>query len=563
MDIEYLSLGNTVTDLTAQGVNATDNFSAGLMLYTTEYNTVKKVTSNGFTGGEGIRLTTSANHNTLTDLTVTGNNYGIGIQYDSQYNTLSGVNASGNATGIAIESSAHHNTLSDITAAANDGALALSSSSHDNTITDAVLKNNTASGIYANGTSNNTFRRISCSNNGLSGWGPGLILYSSSNNQVFDFRVDRGAGHGIQLYGGSAGNTISRVNISNVVNVGILIEEAGTNGNVITEATIQNGGDFGISLSGGAARNSISQVTLVNHDEGGIVFEGSDKNTVNQIVSANAVDGVAFIAPASNNNTLSQLVSTHNTNGITLGSNKSKNSKFSGNLLVGSNSTKNCQRAGTDTNAGLKDTDCTTTGTEGSSTYTAGYLSDAVLRVGRSVASSFVGKVTSDDPSNTSDTDGAASFPADPLTFDWLTFANPFRSWGRDGSAFPNSDHTANWQTGEGGRIWDWRLVTTDPYLLNKSGDGATNNQSFVGGGTCPSSVDGNKTTFDQQTTVHTYLLNAVEIVDPLATGYSATGNHNGLCETTSTAVYTPNLAPIEGTAPSIPAASLMAPLPA
>src|SRR5690606_31609619 len=123
------------------------------------------------------------------------------------------------------------------------------------------------------------------------------------------------------------------------------------------------------------------------------------------------------------------------------------------------------------TNPGLVDGTCTSSGTDGSNSYAIGDLSNAVLRPNRSIASSFFGKLTAGDSVNTSDDgSGEASFPANPLTFDWFNFENAFRGWGIGGSAFPNFDHTGRWSAGTG-KIWDWRLLSTDNNVFNRTGD--------------------------------------------------------------------------------------------
>ena len=341
------------------------------------------------------------------------------------------------------------------------------------------------------------------------------------------------------------GCLINRVTSSDNYNAdGILIDQG--SGNVFVQLVLVNNAR-GLRSDRSSA-NVVAQVSMVNsHDEGLMLSGGaaSSSNTFHQWLVANSTSGVLLNVAASTNDTFSQLAVVNNDNGINLAG-FSNTSKFTGNLVVGSNSNKNCALTG-GTNPGLVDTTCTTTGADGSSSYPGSQASDAALRTGRSAASSFVGKVSAGDATNPfDDATGGAAFPASSSLVDWVRFDSPFRAWGVEGSTFPNADHRGPWSAGAG-RIWDVRLRASDTTLLNRSGDGATANPAFVTGAACPVPAGGGVTATDLQTPAHTYLLNAVEIVDPALPEYSAIGNHNGLCETNEHCLYTPNFGAYQG----------------
>ena len=263
----------------------------------------------------------------------------------------------------------------------------------------------------------------------------------------------------------------------------------------------------------------------------------TQQNTFNNVVAVNNTASGFGSTPNESNNTFSQIVATNNADGV---SGEGTNNGFFGTLIVGNNSTTDCFVSGGST--GLIPGTCTNTGTDGSSAYT-GQISTAVLRTGRSLASSFVGKVTKSDSANACEC-STDSYPASPNEFDFMNFLNHYRGWGLSGSAFPSTNNQGQWTSGTG-QIWDFRLLASDTQVLNKSGNGSTENSPFVPYANCPSAVNGNITATDRSG--RTYLLNAMEIVDPFTPGYSNSGNHNGLCETGETCIYTPNFGSYQG----------------
>jgi hypothetical protein len=199
---------------------------------------------------------------------------------------------------------------------------------------------------------------------------------------------------------------------------------------------------------------------------------------------------------------------------------------FSHNLVFGGNGV-NCTNDSSGLNPGLGAGACANQG-----------ASSATLKTDAGTPL-FVGKVATDDV-NTSDSTGTATYPGVPATFDWLGFENRFRGWGKDGSAFPNDNNRNDFVSGSG-RIWDWRLMTTDTVARNKSYDATSGNGAFTPGATCPPAVHGNVTITDAQTSPNTFLVNAREVYG------DAIGDDNGLCENAEACIYAPNFGAYQG----------------
>jgi len=404
------------------------------------------------------------------------------------------------------------------------------------------VKNSTADGIDLH-ISNSIVDQIKTSGN----FGSGFWLASSANSFVKEVTISVNLGDGLSVGNGfgpdSTGDVFYQIASSDNGSSGI--DLTGATGLVLAQVSAFNNGVWGVTFANNTITNNIlSQATSVNNADGGFYIATIDTtfNTANSLVVANNPIGM-WVQNETANNTFSQMVATNNTNyGVQMDANGGDNQNFSGALVVGSNTNGDCNiSAGT--NPGLINTTCSDTGVDGSSSYT-GQLSNAVLRTARNLSSSFVGKVTVTDPTNSSNTNGMANFPGTLNTFDFGDFSNLFRGWGLDGLAFPDASNQGQWTSGAG-RIWDMRLLASDTTILNRSGDGATSNGVFTAGGNCPAASDGTKTATDQWG--HTYLLNAQEIVDPFNPYYSNTGNHNGLCESGDTCIYTPNFGAYQG----------------
>jgi hypothetical protein len=242
-------------------------------------------------------------------------------------------------------------------------------------------------------------------------------------------------------------------------------------------------------------------------------MESAVNNTILGVSAANNGTGVYVTAgvASSSNNIFAGVTASNNSTGI--GLNNTSNNTFTWLLQAGNNITNCVVTSGT--NPGLN-SDCTQ---QGSSNF--GVPITAV-----SLANSFVGKVSTNDIANTSDINGIAAYPQITASFDWAYFLNPFRSWGKDGLAFPDISNRNKWTSGTG-RIWDWSLLTADSWVRGKFAL-PTGNDTFTH-------------IWNQGINTITFLSYAVEIIG------DGIGNDNGLCESNETCLYTPNMGSYEG----------------
>jgi hypothetical protein len=256
---------------------------------------------------------------------------------------------------------------------------------------------------------------------------------------------------------------------------------------------------YGVVLDNGGARNTLSQLAIANISNYGLQLNHESNSKFAQLAIAQSGYNI-YASHASN-----------------------ANNTFTKNLLIGNASTQDCYFTGNGMNAGL-DSACDNIG-----------ASDATATSALDLSAAFVGKLTSDEATNSSDTNGTAAYVT---TLDFYNFANAFRAWGRDGSSFPSSNNIGMCSAGTCA-IWDWRLSSSDISILNTSGSGGIPNSSFTAASPCPSAVAGSYSLTDQNG--HTYLANALELAG------DNVGNDNGLCESSETCIYMPNFGVYQG----------------
>lgn len=407
---------------------------------------------------------------------------------------------------------------------ANSSGLLFKNSNH-NTIRQSSF-NQFYTGMYFYNSQNNQVRHSATSNSGFMGL---KFSNSANDNHVEYFRSSNETQSGIQLVTSSR-NVMQHLSIHNNGSDGVSFVSAGEN--YLTAAVI-SGSNKGLSLST-AHQNTIGLVTIGNMSNQGVYINGNNNTLHNVLVGNIAAQG--FAISTGSTNFLVNTVSTHTTGaGYVVQNAGSADNRLQGYVGLGNN-TQLCQLAGGAVVAGgVIDLTCTTTGTDGSSTYT-GNNSSAVLWTGLNLSTSFVGNLLTDDFTNGSDSSGSANYAT---TLDWWGFDNNFRGWGRNSPAMTGP---AQGRCNSGScRIWDWQLTSSDTWLLNRSGALNGINSAFVKGGTCPVEVGGSVTTTDQKPTPNTYLTNAVEIIGDFV------GDEDGLCESNEGCVYTPNVGAYQG----------------
>ncbi len=170
-------------------------------------------------------------------------------------------------------------------------------------------------------------------------------------------------------------------------------------------------------------------------------------------------------------------------------------------------------------------------------------LSDNISTIkGISIDNSFVGKVTTNDTKNSSDSNGSAAYM---VGNDWLNFDNRFRAWGKQGLTFPDATNTGRCQLGDTCQIWDWSLKSNDTIVRNVNfcPNGSiveTHIWENIGNqGFCDSNYKGSVSI--SNTCITTFLRNAIEIFG------DGVGNENGICESGEECMYTPNIGAYQG----------------
>ena len=386
------------------------------------------------------------------------------------------------------------------------------------TLEDALVSGNTQCGLYVTG-NRNVVSRLDAIDNGNSSESANVCLegQNADLNQFFDINASHGVYYGIWLINAGSGdvseNAFNNIRVSNNGVEGIVLG-TGSFSNTFTQATVSNNRNTGILIvsTGPANNNRFADVTIANNGAGGI-SAGEYDFLMNVVASNNGANGIIIGA----NDTAFNLAAINNaTDGIYL--NSADDSVFTGLLKVGSNGADCTVNGGT--NPGLTGA-CANVGT-----------SDATASFSVDASTSFVGKVTSGDTQNTSDTNGGATDAVGSAAdFDWIHFENDFRAWGIDGSAFANADHRGQWPDGSDGRIWDWSVSASDV------GDGG--NPALFNVLALP---DGNDT-FDLVDFVSTQtgLRNAIEFLG------DDIGDDDGICESGETCLYTPNIGAYQG----------------
>jgi hypothetical protein len=302
---------------------------------------------------------------------------------------------------------------------------------------------------------------------------------------------------------------------------------------ILMDITASNSSN-GVSMIFGSDNNILLDVTSVNSNNG-ITTSSAHRNTMMNLATVNN-QTVGVVTGSSDNNVFANVLATENSYGVQ--ENDSNSSYFTGLLKVGNNNLLNCD-APLGGSPGLQSGSCANAGS-----------SDATLTPGVSAAASFVAKVTVDDNSNSSDTDGSASY--DSVT-DWASFDNFYRGWGKDSAdAFPNFLHALYCMSGDTCRIWDWNLANGDtgdsgsPALQNvlslPSGDDTlTHTWQDPADETACTLIPGATWSAGTTTCSSTFLRNAVEIIG------DGLGNENGLCESNETCLFTSNIGSYQG----------------
>lgn len=416
-------------------------------------------------------------------------------------------------------------------------AISLEVSGDANTITQTTVLGSTLGLSVAGNT--NAVRSLDIGCKGSAGTGIKLSG-AASLNTIDDFRVGGCASGNNALT--ATGNRLSNGSFTNSATL------TSSGGNVLTRLVFANNyGGSAKSIELGA--DDIATAITWANNYGRFDLSGSRTIVSNLAMANNAFDdtptGAQGLYVRAGGATLSQVALAR------LFADLMADAKVTGNLLVFDGAS--CSTGG---GSGFVGGTCALEG-----------ASDFTLTTGVSVDAAFVGKVATDDASNVSDTNGAASYAS---TLDWLRFVNDFRGWGREGGAFPALDQHGACTSGTC-RIWDWRLLSAGTVIRNTTGNGSTQNAAFVANGACPTltrayvesatysysltyapglnglEVAGDGLGDDDgiceigEVCVQRFLKNAIELVGDGA------GDDDGLCEKNEACLYTPNFGAYQG----------------
>ncbi len=465
---------------------------------------------------EAVELNGGSSGNLLTDLAIDGSELAL---LDADYNRIERVRVTNpGGSGFDVE-------LSDF-----------------NSFAWLEASGGVGSGLLLKGARGNAFRHVYLANfgRGVQAVRDATDTVLSQYNVFVDLTVanlqifDEWDGEALRLYNETRDNTVVGLLAVGSEQRG-LYDADDANQNTFSHVTSANHGGSGITLGAPAALTIVQTVSVNNHDNGLTSFwQFSTGCRVNNFyASLNRQSGLSLYDV--------------------------QDFRFTGHLWVGLNGSPQCYLGGTNTNPGLVHSTCSQAGTEGSHIFDADPTS-AILHIDRNLTNSFVGKLTTNEPVNQSDTNGARSYAN---IIDWLGFANRFRAWGGDGLAFPDASNRTPCLSGETCRVWDWRVRASDTALRNVNGP-------FVDGASCPAAVDGTTGVLEDQVQVpwraelnavenvgnggdedgvceagetchNRFLVAAVEVLE------DARGDDDGLCESGEACIYSPNVGAYQG----------------
>lgn len=196
---------------------------------------------------------------------------------------------------------------------------------------------------------------------------------------------------------------------------------------------------------------------------------------------------------------------------------------FRGLLNMGGNgSACSITNSGSNTDVGITNTTCALVAP-----------STGTLNTSLNMSASFVGKAGTDSANTTVGANSNTAIAFASVT-DQTNFQNWYRAWGKNGSAYPNSDHRGRCTAGTC-NIWDFSLAPGNTALRNVNG-------IFVDGANCPASVQGDNFDSARNLLVDNYFLKfATEIL------LDGIGDDDGLCESNEACVFSPHAGAYQG----------------
>jgi hypothetical protein len=510
-------------------------------------NLLLNVTANG--NGKGIDLT-RVERPVLFNVTA-NNNTGMGIEIDNGVEaTLTSIQANDNTgQGVGVSGVLEIDSLE----ATNNGEIGFSMWGENCIVSNLTISgsgsegirldgpencnfinlestSNTGTGLFVNhangdGANDNELSTLTLVGNGADGLSVngGSISFPTENNSFINVLSAQNGNYGITV--GAERNHFQSVRIYNNADDGLV----GSGGNTTyVDVIVAGNGGIGTTFQSGEG-NAILNATVANHPDVGVNMAGGGQTLLSNVCSINNTYGLNYLT-SGNKHTASGIAAINNvTNEIKL---NSSDVFFTNALRLGS------AQCDVNNSLGLEDLTCANTG-----------LSDATATSSLTTASSIVGKVTADDTVNSSDTNGVKLFDDDPQ---WWGFDNVSRTWGMDGSAYPNADHQGPCGAGQTCRIWDFSVVSADAAIkdIHSLPDGnavltkiwALSDEP-MDQADCDAEFAG--TSFNDATTPNqceSQVLNAaIELYG------DAIGDDDGLCESNETCLFSPNSGAYQG----------------
>ena len=283
--------------------NATGSDMAGIYLGSADHCNISS--NNATNNRRGIYLLSSSN-NTLTNNTMSGNNYNFGVQGSGLSHYIQKIDTSNKVDGKPIYYWVNHQ---DEQVPGDAGFVAVVNSTNI-TVKDLTLTKN-GQGVLLAYSGNSRVEDVTASNNEH-----GIYLICSSNNTLINNTVardylDLGFYYGIYLDSSSNNMLISNNATNNYIG-GICLSSS--NNNVIYNNTASHSYLSGIHL-GGSSNNTLRDNTASNNREG-ISLDSSSNNTLSNNTASNNFEGISL--SSSSNNTLRDNTASNNHEGIYL-----------------------------------------------------------------------------------------------------------------------------------------------------------------------------------------------------------------------------------------------------
>lgn len=351
----------------------------------------------------------------------------------------------------------------------------------------------------------------------------GIEFINGIDSIVMDSYVGRARNTGIIAWGGLTRRiTYYGAFVFSSEDVGMLFDDNAQD-NFIVKSAVAGSAVDAIATWPTTSRATLLSLSAINGSTNGIALNNTSSQTTVNVVGINQASRGVSVANTSTNNRFYDVFGAYSNYGVAVVTNSTGN-EFYGDVSVGQSSLNTCEVDG-GSSAGTLLVDTTCFHGAGSAVAPGSTTIDP--------GSSYVGKVSTNDSSNSSDINGSEAYAS---ISDWVGFESPFRGWGVDGVTSFLSAGLRGACTAGTCRIFDLRLESADAVLKNFNG-------IFVNGATCPSSLDASviaNVVTDLQNTPHTFLRAAVELMD----GF---GNGNGLCESGENCIFTPNRGSYQG----------------